>query len=90
MGADRDHDIVRGVAPVHRPIEGGVNYALSTNKMRNPFTPFGDCSTVRKANLYANVAQIGTAAGNPADLVVLNAPSALQPFRNWPARLHGP
>jgi cytosine deaminase len=25
----------------------------------NPFTPFGDCSLVRMANLYANVAQTG-------------------------------
>ena len=25
----------------------------------NPFTPFGDCSLVRIANLYANVAQRG-------------------------------
>jgi len=25
----------------------------------NPFTPFGDCSLLRMANLYANVAQIG-------------------------------
>jgi cytosine/creatinine deaminase len=25
----------------------------------NPFTPFGDCSLIRMANLYANIAQIG-------------------------------
>jgi cytosine deaminase len=30
----------------------------------NPFTPFGDCSPLRMANLYANVAQLG----RPADL----------------------
>jgi cytosine deaminase len=30
----------------------------------NPFTPFGDCSLIRMANLYANAAQAGT----PADL----------------------
>jgi cytosine deaminase len=27
----------------------------------NPFTPYGDCSLVRIANLYANVVQRGTA-----------------------------
>ena len=27
--------------------------------MLNPFTPFGDCSLVRVANLYANVVQRG-------------------------------
>jgi cytosine deaminase len=25
----------------------------------NPFTPFGDCSLIRIANLYANIAQVG-------------------------------
>ena len=63
MGADRDHDIVRGVAPVHRMIGDGVNCALSTNNVLNPFTPFGDCSLVRMANLYANIGQIGTRSG---------------------------
>jgi cytosine deaminase len=63
MGAGRDHDVVRGVAPVHRLIEAGVNCALSTNNLLNPFTPFGDGSMIRMANLYANIAQIGTSAG---------------------------
>ena len=27
--------------------------------MLNPFTPFGDCSLVRMANLYANICQVG-------------------------------
>ena len=59
MGAGRDHDVVRGVAPVHRLLELGVNCSLATNNVLNPFTPFGDCSLVRMANLYANVAQLG-------------------------------
>ena len=63
MGADKDYNIVRGVAPVHRLLEQGVNCALSTNNVLNPFTPFGDCSLVRMANLYANIAQIGTEFG---------------------------
>jgi cytosine deaminase len=33
--------------------------SLATNNVLNPFTPFGDCSLLRIANLYANVAQIG-------------------------------
>jgi cytosine deaminase len=28
----------------------------------NPFTPFGDCSLIRMANLYANIAQLAGAA----------------------------
>lgn len=63
MGADRDHDIVRGVAPAHRLIASGVNCSLSTNNVLNPFTPFGDCSMIRMANLFANIGQIGTGEG---------------------------
>ena len=63
MGAGADHSMVRGVAPVHRLMESGVNCALSTNNVLNPFTPFGDCSLVRMANLYANIGQIGHNAG---------------------------
>jgi len=63
MGAEMDHDVVRGVAPVHRLIGHGVNCALSTNNVLNPFTPFGDCSMVRMANLYANIGQVGSVSG---------------------------
>jgi len=63
MGRDRDHAIPRGVAPVHRLRARGVRCSISTNNVLNPFTPFGDCSLVRMANLYANVAQIGDAEG---------------------------
>ena len=58
MGVERDHDIVRGVAPVHRLLPAGVNCSLSTNNLLNPFTPFGDGSLLRMANLYANVGQL--------------------------------
>ncbi len=33
--------------------------SLATNNVLNPFTPFGDCSLIRMANLYANVARLG-------------------------------
>jgi cytosine deaminase len=36
-----------------------VTCSLATNNVLNPFTPFGDCSLIRMANLYANIAQIG-------------------------------
>jgi cytosine deaminase len=57
-----DHAAPRGVTPVHRLLRHGVNCSLSTNNVLNPFTPFGDCSPVRMANLYANVCQVGAAA----------------------------
>ena len=49
----------RGLAPAHRLLAHGVTCSLATNNVLNPFTPFGDCSLIRMANLYANVAQIG-------------------------------
>ena len=33
---------------------------LSSNNVLNPFTPFGDCSPIRMANLYTNVCQFGS------------------------------
>ena len=57
MGRDADHLVPRGVAPAHRLAEAGVTCSVATNNVRNPFTPYGDGSLVRMANLYANVAQ---------------------------------
>lgn len=59
MGREYDHSVPRGVSPVHRMLEHGVTCSLSTNNVLNPFTPFGDGSLIRMANLYANIAQIG-------------------------------
>jgi cytosine deaminase len=63
MGREFDHRTPRGVAPVHRLAALGVVTTLSTNNVLNPFTPFGDVSLMRMANLYANIAQIGAADG---------------------------
>jgi cytosine deaminase len=59
MGRDAAHSVPRGGAPAHRLREQGVVCSLATNNVLNPFTPFGDCSLLRIANLYANVAQAG-------------------------------
>jgi cytosine deaminase len=59
MGRDHRHSAPRGVAPAHRLIAHGVTCSLATNNVLNPFTPFGDCSLLRMANLYANVAHLG-------------------------------
>lgn len=63
MGGGADHLIPRGTAPAHLAAEQGVTCALSTNNVLNPFTPFGDASLIRMANLYANIAQLGTTGG---------------------------
>jgi cytosine deaminase len=59
MGRNHDHAVPRGVADANFLIEHGVNCSLSSNNVLNPATPFGDCSLLRMANLYANVVQIG-------------------------------
>ena len=59
MGRHMSHNVMRGVTPAHRLLHAGVNCSLSTNNVLNPFTPFGDCSLIRMANLYANICQVG-------------------------------
>lgn len=58
MGRNRDHAVVRGVADANLMCEHGVTCSLSSNNVLNPATPYGDCSLIRMANLYANVLQI--------------------------------
>jgi cytosine deaminase len=58
MGRHQEHSVLRGVVPAHVLVKHGVNCTLSTNNVLNPFTPMGDCSLVRMANLYANTCQV--------------------------------
>ena len=58
MGRDQEYSVRRGVTDVNLLVEHGVNCSLSTNNVLNPFTPFGDASLLRMANLQANVCQI--------------------------------
>jgi cytosine deaminase len=64
MGRQHKHDynVTRGVVPAHKLLHHGVNCSLSSNNILNPFTPFGDCSQMRMANLYANICQVGKQA----------------------------
>ncbi len=84
MGRDHDHDVPRGVSPAHKLAEHGVTCSLATNNVLNPFTPFGDCSLIRMANLYANVAQVGQpgAIAKCLDLVT-SAPARLMNLRDY-------
>ncbi len=84
MGRGSDHLVPRGVAPAHLLREMGVTCSLSTNNVLNPFTPFGDCSLVRMANLYANVAQIGqrTELADCLDTVTFE-PARLMNLKNY-------
>jgi cytosine deaminase len=76
----RDHtenlSVPRGVTPLHLMAAEGVNCSLSTNNVLNPFTPFGDCSMIRMANLYANIAQVGQRAEMAGCLDMVSSRSA--------------
>jgi cytosine/creatinine deaminase len=64
MGRSHDHAIPRGVVAAGPLREAGVTCSISTNNVLNPFTPYGDGSLIRMANLYANVCHVS----RPSDL----------------------
>jgi cytosine/creatinine deaminase len=64
MGRSHDHAIPRGVVTAEPLRRAGVTCSISTNNVLNPFTPYGDGSLIRMANLYANVCHVS----RPADL----------------------
>ena len=76
MGRHQSESRMRGVTEAHRLLHHGVNCSLSTNNVLNPFTPFGDCSLLRMANLYANIAQVGSAADTRECLNMISTRSA--------------
>jgi cytosine/creatinine deaminase len=83
MGRDKATHHTRGVVRAHEMLEHGVNCSLSTNNVLNPFTPFGDCSLIRVANLYANITHVG--ALNFADCLemVTNRSAKLMRIANY-------
>jgi cytosine deaminase len=91
MGRSSDHNAPRGVTHAHRLAEHGVTCSLATNNVLNPFTPFGDCSLVRMANLYANIAQVGSAQELAAcfDLVTTQ-PAKLMNLRDYGIAIGNP
>src|SRR5271156_5346722 len=64
MGRSHDHAVPRGVVAAGPLREAGVTCSISTNNILNPFTPYGDGSLIRMANLYANVCHVA----RPSDL----------------------
>jgi cytosine deaminase len=60
MGRAATHTKPRGVAPLDGLLDRGVACSVATNNVVNAFTPYGDGSLIRMANLYANVCHQGT------------------------------
>jgi cytosine deaminase len=56
-GRHMEHSVLRGVTDANTLIEHGANCTISTNNVLNAFTPYGDGSLTRIANLYANIVQ---------------------------------
>ncbi|MGI4952018.1 MAG: amidohydrolase family protein [Janthinobacterium lividum] len=75
-GRSCDHAVPRGVLPVQGLRAHGVCCSIATNNMLNPFTPYGDGSLIRMANLYANVSQLGRPDELAACLQMVSGESA--------------
>jgi cytosine deaminase len=58
MGRDQSYDVRRGIVDVNAYDRLGVTCSIANNNILNPFTPFGDCSLIRMANLHANTLQV--------------------------------
>ena len=58
QGRDRECNVRRGLADANLLCDHGVNCSISSNNILNPFTPMGDGSLIRMANMQANVCQI--------------------------------
>jgi cytosine deaminase len=90
-GRDHDHNVPRGVTHAHTLSAHGVTCSLATNNVLNPFTPFGDCSLIRIANLYANVAQLGDAPSLARCLdMVTSGPAKLMNVGDYGIKVDNP
>src|ERR1700684_2841986 len=91
MGRSHDHAIPRGVVRAEPLRRAGVTCSISTNNVLNPFTPYGDGSLIRMANLYANVCHVS----RPADLagcldMISGAAAKLMRLKDYGIRVGGP
>ncbi|WP_034890356.1 amidohydrolase family protein [Gillisia sp. Hel_I_29] len=57
-GRDYDTLIPRGMVNANELKTFGVNTTISSNNILNAFTPYGDASLARMANMYANISQL--------------------------------
>ena len=76
MGRSHDHAVPRGVVKAEGLREAGVCCSISTNNVLNPFTPYGDGSLTRMANLYANVCHVARPDELAACLHMITSESA--------------
>jgi cytosine/creatinine deaminase len=75
-GRDADRLIPHGVAPADLVRTSGALTSISSNNILNPFTPYGDASLGRMANLFANVAQLSREADLDAVFAMVSTDAA--------------
>jgi cytosine deaminase len=83
MGREATHNTPRGLTAAHRLVQGGVLCSVATNNVLNPFTPFGDCSLLRMANFYANVAHAGIGEFDTCLDLVTALPARLMNLKDY-------
>eukprot|EP01135_Chromosphaera_perkinsii_P009566 Nk52_evm16s1810 gene=Nk52_evmTU16s1810 len=80
MMARKDtHNVRRGIAPLERMCQLGVNVAIATNNLQNLFTPFGDGDILKICYLAAVALQLGTPESHKIclEMATVNAAKAL-------------
>ena len=85
MGRGDEMNMRRGLTPVRRLLAAGVPVALSSNNIRNPFTPVGTADLAHMAFITAVAAHMGT----PADLRALLDTITVHPARMLRQTDHG-
>jgi cytosine deaminase len=65
----------RGLTPVRRLRDGGVNVTYASNNIRNAFTPFGKADPLQIGNLLAHLIQFGTPE-HQADIIKMSTSNA--------------
>lgn len=78
-GRDATYNIPRGMAPVKRLMEAGVNVVYSSNNIRNAFTPYGNADLLAVGYLLQVSQQLGAIEERlrVLDMVTGNAAKAL-------------
>jgi len=83
MGREATHNAPRGLTLAHKLAAEGIVCSVATNNVLNPFTPFGDASLLRMANLYANVAHAGISEFDACLDLVKDLPARLMNLRDY-------
>jgi cytosine deaminase len=90
MGRDATHNAPRGLTVAHKLAEHGVLCSVATNNVQNPFTPFGDASLLRMANLYANAAHAAISDFDACLDLVTDLPARLMNLRDYGIEVGNP